>query len=73
MTDQDPKKTLPPPRSFFSRAARAFVSLPEAATADPFDDAELDAFLTQKVEEGGEPKLLIVDRLLSRVRFRREV
>ena len=72
MTDQDPKKALPPPRSFFSRAARAFVTVPESAASDPFDDAELDAFLTQKVEEGAEPNLLIVERFLNRVRFRRE-
>ena len=71
MTDQ-PKKTLPPPRSFFSRVARAFVTVPESAASDPFDDAELDAFLTQKVEEGAEPNLLIVDRLLNKSRFRRE-
>ena len=74
MTDQDPKKTLPPPRSFFSHAARAFVSVPESAASDPFDDPELDAYLVGRVEKDGtEPRLVIVDRLLTRMRSRREV
>lgn len=73
MTDYDPKKTLPHPRNFFSHAARAFVSVPETAASDPFEDDGLDAFLEDRLEKDGtEPKLLIVDRLLNRVRFRRE-
>lgn len=68
MTEEDSKSQLG------ARARRALVGAPESAAHDPFEDPELDALLKEKVEQGGdEPKLLIVDRLLNRLRIRREV
>jgi hypothetical protein len=87
MTDHDPKKPIatqrPRPVTAASEAspvrrgsapAKGYAltkALP--GPADPFDDDGLDALLAEQLEEGAEAQLLIVDRLLNRMRLRREV
>ena len=44
-----------------------------AAAADTFEDDGLDDVLSKALDEGTEPRLLLVDKLLTRTRVRREV
>lgn len=39
---------------------------------DPFDDDALEKLLDEAGARGEEPRLILVDRLLNRIRFRRE-
>lgn len=70
MTEKNPK-TQRVERARVDRAA--LVNLNAESARDPFEDPELDALLEQHVDAKGEARLLIADRLLNRVRFRREV
>lgn len=51
----------------------ALVNLKAETAHDPFEDPELDALLQEHLDGKGEARLIIADRLLTRLRFRREV
>ncbi len=40
---------------------------------DPLDDSQLDRLLEDALEGSEEPRLLLIDRLLNKLRIRREV
>jgi len=45
----------------------------DGSLVDPNDEGALDKLLADSMESATEPRLLIVERLLSRLRIRREV
>lgn len=46
---------------------------PDGRLIDPLDDSQLDRLLEEALEDDDEPRLLLVDRLLNKLRIRREV
>lgn len=87
MTDRDLKKlteTTQLPRketvfvsSLHARGAKSAAKTGAKASApapvDTFEDDGLDELLGNALDEASEPRLLLVDKLLTRTRVRREV
>lgn len=70
MSDRDLKKLTETTQ--LPRKGTVSVSSVPAPAPDPFDDDGLDAVLSKALDEGAEPRLLLVDKLLTRTRVRRE-
>ena len=61
-------------RESFAIVATAAPFLgPDGQLIDPFDDAALDKLLAETARNGEEPRLMLVDRTIKGLRYRREV
>ena len=60
-------------RESFAIVATAAPFLgPDGQVIDPFDDAALEQVLAESARAGDEPALILVDRTLKGLRYRRE-
>ena len=46
---------------------------PDGRLVDPLDDSQLDRLLEEAIDGADEPRLVLIDRLLNKLRVRREV